>query len=434
MKMKIFIFCFGLIISYYSSAQNTPLFPYLSQSGLWGYMDLEKNIIVEPNYEFCSIYKHGYAAAKKNNQWVILDSIGETKSILNCDSIQGQFFKFSKYSPLSCYDNPVLIIYSNGIQSFIGATGNNINHDYCRTEQEDVDEDYYFKESLSNKVIKKNNLSGIQYGFKYRYSDIPILYDTIIPWYTKVTTKHINNGRSFERSLKELVFVVKSDGKFGMLSQSGDTIIPIIHDKFHYESYVSEIWFSKNENWKLFNTNGNLIFDHNYSINDDLDQDVLIISLDQKKGIINRSGNVVIGLKKSNIYRSGREYIVVEQKDSTFLYSNKAELIHKFLKTTDFSYSPRNTAFINKRKGKFGLTKPDGTIVLDYQYKELKAIKYSKNLSFKKKTKENGVINTDGKILLQPRYDEILFDFGNYYYVRKGNVYYFVHENGTEFI
>ena len=200
----------------------------------------------------------------------------------------------------------------------------------------------------------------------------------------------------------------------------------------YFRSYKNEIWFLRDGIWKLFNTNGQLIFDHNFTIDDDLNKKLLIISNNNGYGIIDRLGKLILQPTNEKIYRASYNYIVVERNDSTFLYNSQLELLQTYFKVKDLVYSYSNKAFISKKSNKYGLLSVEGGTILNYEYSKLGLIPNSQNLYFSR-NKKQGVISKQGKILVKPKYDEILKCFGDYYFVRKGKIFLHVHENGTEF-
>lgn len=431
-RLKKLLFLFLLLTSVFTKAQETRLFPYVTQEGKWGFMNKDKRIKVRAHYDTVSIFQHGYAVTYRNNQWRIINQEGKITGLFRCDSIDGVFFKFGSFSLLDCYEHPVIEVYRDGNYHYIDTAGQKVRYSYC--DEDDYDWGEEDDDGLHSGIKVSVQDRERKYGFKHRNINISIIYDTLIPWFTEVTKEVDIIGRKKKYKMDEYVFIVKSNHQYGLLTRRGDTIISITHPQFLVSKFKPEIWFgSLEEGIRLYQTDGQAVFQQAYHIRDDIENPFLIFHQKGKYGVINKSEEVMIPTIFDTLYRCGFHYLIAEKGDSTYIYSKETALLTKVKGYHHFRYDYGNKLFIVTHQGKDGLLNKEGQLALAPKYHKLVSIPYSKNIGYWNKKKKAGIMDIKGKKIIKARYEKVLRGYPSYYLVHHSGVSFYVHQNGNEF-
>ena len=73
--MKIINLFLAIIISFYNISQSYVV-PFANK-GLWGFINHDGSILVEPKYSDTRTFKENYAAVKTNNKWGLINIQGK---------------------------------------------------------------------------------------------------------------------------------------------------------------------------------------------------------------------------------------------------------------------------------------------------------------------------------------------------------------------
>lgn len=155
-----------------------------------------------------------------------------------------------------------------------------------------------------------------------------------------------------------------------------------------------------------------------------------VLYKDEKYGVINREGNIVvepiydiiqIPNPSKDVFICMGEYNA-EQKEYQIkvLNSNGEELYQEYdsvqaipTETTYDGIPFEKTALKYKKSDKYGLISIDGKVLTEAIYDEISAISYKEGMLFVKQNEFCGVININGKTLIPVEYESITAD--NYY-------------------
>ena len=180
----------------------------------------------------------------------------------------------------------------------------------------------------------------------------------------KITENIYTSIESLE--YKEGCFIVEQEGKFGVINLKGNTLVNIDYNKIESDGYYSKDGKS---------------YDAGFIVAKKTEEGY-------KYGYINSSGNILLKNEYSQIDR----VIDVEKEKDIYLIALK--------------------------NGKAGLIKNNQDI-LNYDYEEIEYNKLNKLFAVKKGAKQ-GVVDINGKLILDTEYDSVLFSGNSINAVKNG--------------
>ncbi len=215
--------------------ENEILMPYL-KGNLYGFANAKGEIIVEPKYDYVSLFENGFARIKLDKKWGLLNQSGQVifettaKSISTFDSnglaIVQAYNKYGVINQLGEWVAPLEYYWAGTnynyiqVKNSIGQTA--LLDSKGKTIVDFKFERFVFQENLSvnaNRIIvlqkDKSGLILIRDG-KYKLS--------IEPQYESLTI------------LNDQYIIAKKNGKFGLIDYKKNTIIPFEYDGFERDS------------------------------------------------------------------------------------------------------------------------------------------------------------------------------------------------------
>lgn len=191
--------------------------------------------------------------------------------------------------------------------------------------------------------------------------------------------------------------------------------------------YEQDVLRVKKENkYGLINMEGKVILPVEYDMIEALQgvENSLIIKKEQQVGLCNNKGNVIINPEYKEIksidndYKNG--YIVIDN-------NNKYGVID-FTKTVIFEPKyeeikpvTSNNIYIVKENSKLKVVNKEGEVLLEDKFTDAKQIN-AENIVFIK-NKKYGIINTNGDIKINAEYDDLQYAFSEYYIAKKSGKY-----------
>lgn len=155
-----------------------------------------------------------------------------------------------------------------------------------------------------------------------------------------------------------------------------------------------------------------------------------VINENNKYGVIDRDGNVVVEAKydvvqipnpSKDIFICLYDYNSEEKDYSSDVFNSKGEKLYQEYENvqaipTETTYDGipfEKTVLKFKKDGKYGLINLDGKQVLKPEYESITAIPYKEGMLIVKQNEKCGVVNVNGKTLIPAEYESITAD--NYY-------------------
>ncbi len=187
------------------------------------------------------------------------------------------------------------------------------------------------------------------------------------------------------------VFKVQKDGKYGLINEKGSEIIPCNYDE------ISALQGVKN---------------------------CILIMQNNKYGICNQYGNIILNTEYKSIKSLGdsisKEFIVQNDEDKYGIMSadNTVVLEPKYNEISNVS---ANNLYVVKEDDKWKVINKDESVNLTEGFSEVKEINGT-NIIVQNKDKY-GLIDTEGKTIIELKYDGLNFTYGNNLIAKQGDKY-----------
>lgn len=367
----------------------------------WGCLDLDGNVVIPLVYDW--IFPFGKdpldtTGAKRNGKWGIIDRKGNV--IIPCVYDEEIVFKHER-----------AIVSMDGKKGMIDIKGNTIIP--CQYT--------YLKPFVqSSKLIKV--MENDKWGVLYTNGNvlIPLSYDEI--------------GELFIEYI-----VVKQNDHYGLVNIKGEFIIPpaydeidkSYHDERLYEISSSSEYFSvkKNKKWKYLLANNDCRNNNEYDwISGPFEYDNYIVKQNEKFGIVNRYGTVILPSIYEEIHTNHGFYVLCS-KGQKGLCDNNGKLIIPF-SYDNIEIISRKSAIIEKEE-KYSLFFFDNAKA-PIEYDGIRRI-YG---AFYKVTKNGkcGIMDDQGNIIIPMIYDYIHHSGKKNIEVVKGDKYGIIDLSGNTII
>lgn len=253
---------------------NEGLCPYQdSKTGLWGYMDINFNVAIEPTYFKAYCFSDGLAAVYDGQKWGFINSKGKTILPFEYDSVE------KKYNYYTCFYEDEVVGFVDGYaivtqsssypknQIVIDKKGNVVN-----TSQKQNGSSYFLCNRFGNIVVGQN-------GEKYICNEkLEAKYDINVPntWcQIPYGRRQIESGRKKVFLSDDLAVVsVNSsalDTEFVIDKKGNQVFNPWEHDKFEKiifaeDTYVIQTNVSGVYRAKVYNLSGKEVIGGNYTM------------------------------------------------------------------------------------------------------------------------------------------------------------------------
>jgi len=373
------------------------LIPVANALDEYGYMDEEGNLMINYTFEEANDFREGLAAVKRNGKYGVI--------IANGNKVVDFVFEF-----ISDYTNGQAICRSNGKYGLIDQKGLEIVP--CVYEDIQLIFGNYF-------VIKSNGVYGLMNDrgavvIKPTYSELNALNETFAEIITDQGIGLINNNLEIiippifeEINPIQHGFIVKKDGKFGVMDFMGKSVVPIQYDAiftskntFLYLVLGNKFCHLNTLNWKIITTwtevysawrdlayfNGVEYISYRkgqYFWTDTLGKPIKPLKItflnsvgkvlsgktnkESKLGLFDRLGNAISGFDYEEIEEFSNGYLKVVKEGKFGLFS---ELGQKIVEAAydEIVYLSEMNLFILEKNGKKGLCNLEGNILIPLEY------------------------------------------------------------------
>lgn len=185
--MKKIVF-FTTVVLFLSQGFSQKLIPY-REGSIWGYCNNEKKIIISLKYEYCEPFKYGYAKVKYDNDYGVIDTLGN--EIIPC-----------AFYDINIISDKAVLVQEPG-KSSLRNMKNEIIHPCC---------DITYKEGLIKISTYENNI--LMYGFMDAEGH------EVIPC-TLQSASYFSDGLA-------AVQISQRYGNYGYIDKTGKLVIPEI--------------------------------------------------------------------------------------------------------------------------------------------------------------------------------------------------------------
>ena len=399
----------------------------VKQNDKFGLININGDVIIKPEYNSIATDSYYNQSSKYQKAGYIVNVVTEQGYRYGYINSQGKqvldtmFTNVKRITEVKDDNNTYLITYKNG-QAGILKNGQTV----IENEYEDISYD------VTNNVLvlQKNAKQGV-YDLAGNMI-LPIQYDNIEILGTlinatkdgKLMVFNVSGTVQDENSLKAMYpennyyITVDINGKYGVADQNKNSII---NNEYNYIEYAFDKYFiaTKNEKIGVIDETGNIVIPIENSIVQNINGTKII-------QIINSETNV------SDIYNSKMEKVLSQSDSRIYLKENYIKLVSADdIKYIDYDGNLKdaqeiftnNTVFAKKENGKWGYVDRSGNTVVDYKYEFATNINEYGYGAVKQNGKW-GVVNAQGQLIKEAVYtlDDIEpYFIGEYYQV--SNIY-----------
>lgn len=414
------------------------------KEGKYGIINFEGKSIINPIYEEIKNmpYREGELIAKKQGKYGVVNINGGKLLDFKYDYITGDNY----YSEETNYELDGYIV---GINSENGK----MQYGYISNKREQILDVEFDKIYRMNNIKDDENiyLLAEKDGKIQLYKNNKILLD--------------NNYQAINYSEDSKLLILQKDNKYGVTDLNGKQILSVDYEQVripgNYIIAVKEkeqviydltgapkenltytnilntenenynITIDKNDKYGLINKNGNILIENKYNYIQYLYDNYFIVGGETgKSGIINEKGEEILPIKYEVIQKLNKDNIVQtmvgnilelynkEMKNILSMENGKIEIHDKYIKiysSTQTAYISNdgivknnfelfeNNIFASEREGKWGFVDKDNNVIVDYQYDKVTEINELGFAGIKKDGKW-GVIDEKANIILEPTY------------------------------
>ncbi len=161
--------------------------------------------------------------------------------------------------------------------------------------------------------------------------------------------------------------------------------------------------------WGAINLQGETSISPAYDfIGDFSKENIAVVTKNNLSGLINGQGKILISLEHNKIRRIGENQFSVCNATGCALADQKGKIL------TDYNYQALirfdYALFKTYKDKKFGLLTKDGKEIAAVKYSDIRPYPERQGLILLELASQKGLIDEKGHVLLEPKYDEILFE------------------------
>ncbi|KAF2340486.1 WG repeat-containing protein [Flavobacterium tistrianum] len=377
-----------------------------------GYIDLQGKIKIPFEYEDVYYLGNNLVRVSKNNKVGVVDT--ENKVILPI-----------KYTDIMS-SNGILFVQNNSSLDLFDAKGKQITNfqafdiEYFQHKRSIVtlqNKNTFIIDTLGNTVL--NTIKNHQFE--------RILSQNSFLIFNNITKKKgiINSNGQYEIECKydeiipsNSIYIVKSNGKEGIIDQKDTILKPFIYDNIYGVFSRDSISF-KNQYFAYKNNLQGVINPYqekeiipiSYKYIDPFSNYYITTNSENKGGLFSAKGEIIIpedyvfySVAQNKIFavKNSKKYLLTVENNN---YSEAEIFVDEFLKSNQYfrGFSKSNYQ-IFKNKDKFGVYSNENKIAIPAQYDAITEI-YGTGEFVVKKNNKFGIVNSDNKIQLELKYD-----------------------------
>lgn len=320
--------------------------------------------IIEPRFDYLSHFVQGYATAKLDGKWGLIDLSGEFVCPPIYDEIE--IYEFEGFPAKVTVD---------GKKGYINKTGN-------YTVQPEYEELYLTKHNIYNakqngkwiylnkngKHINEYEYDSINFGLLWGSG-----YDIV---YKQSKCGLVDSlGNPATSVLYEEIYEVfgdifaKKDNYWGILGKNDEWIIKPGFN-FIYEFYNGLAVADQNDKWGLLKKDGTWKINNDYEeLIYDGSNSILVITNDYETGIMDTLGNWILQPEYDYIWNYKNSIFIARKDDISGLINLKGEWLCEFTYPYVWHYS--HDLFEYDNDGNYGLMDNTGNVLRDYEFDEI---------------------------------------------------------------
>ena len=303
----------------------------VQKNNKWGFIDKTGKEIIPLQYDKVSDFYDNLAKVKKNNQWGFIDKTG--KEIIK-----------PHYDNVEDFHEGFAVITSGKFQSLINKNGDEILP-FFYNKVSSVDNGIALLEFLDGTHQFLNTDDGRVFGFEFNDNRIQIedilrlgnnFFIQININYKKYVWLLANKDDIGDGDIKydeikpvnpiKNIFAVKKDNKYGLIDNTGNEIVPLQYDHFHYANNEL-VAVQKGNKWGLIDNAGKEIVPLQYDNFHYANNELVAVKKGNKWGLIDNAGKEIVPLQYDHIGDGNNGLLAVEKGNKWGVVDNAGQEI-----------------------------------------------------------------------------------------------------------
>ena len=362
----------------------------LEKDGLYGVIDKEGNVVIEPKYTSIDIPNPTKAVFIKSDDGKNYSAIDEKGNQLFTDYDSVEAISINSITSNIPYEKTVLKYKQGGLYGLIDFDGKKITENIYN--------------SITNIDYKEGNLKVEQNG---SYGVINIKGTTILePVYDAIMADgYYNEETKYEKAGFILRIVTDEGYRFGYADRTGKIILDTLYNEVSRLTEVKgdDVYLvtSTNGRYGLYKNNKEILANEYTDISFDPNNNLLIVQKDQAQGVVNLEGNNIVPIDYDNIIIGGK-YIDAQKGEETVVFDSNGNNLN----TDILSYNQvSDLAIVIDKNNNYNIVDSPGNKKLKENYTYIEY--FNNNYFIVTKDGKTGVINGNGNVVINLDYDAI---------------------------
>ncbi len=362
----------------------------LEKDGLYGVIDKEGNVVIEPKYVSIDIPNPTKAVFIKSDDEKNYSAIDEKENQLftNYDSVEA--ISINSITSNIPYEKTVLKYKQGGLYGLIDFDGKKITENIYN--------------SITNIDYKEGNLKVERNG---SYGVINIKGTTILePVYDSIMADGYYDEETKYEDAGFVLRIVTDDGyRFGYADRTGKIILDTLYNEVSRLTEVKGdnvyLVTSTNGRYGLYKNNKELLANEYTDISFDSNNNLLILQKDQAQGVVDLEGNNIVPIDYDSIIIGGK-YIDAQKGEETVVFDSNGNNLN----TDIISYNQvSDLAIVIDKNNNYNIVDSSGNKKLKETYTYIEH--FNNNYFIVTKDSKTGVIDGNGNVIINLEYDAI---------------------------
>lgn len=394
---------------------------YVKDKGKELYIDVKGEIIIPENYTELGLFSEGLVSAKKNGKFGFIDASGETAISFLYDSAgffcQGLALvsKNKKYGFIDKEGKEIIpVIYSSAWHSqtdSIVIISNDEKWAFVNNNGK------FLSDFVYDKVFTgyKNMIPSVVNGDKTTYfknGAVLVLRNKKYEFLNEKIESAFPENKFDSASVFDTYknAIVKRSGKYGIINSDGIAKAPIEYDfiKYFDTNHNSSEYYNarKGKVFHIYNKDLKKIGESHQPIYNDFSVSTPVIifrNLQEKYGMVNSNGNIVIPFEYEELYKQESGFIVGKRNGKAGVFDKNGKLRISFEYKDLYEFDDKNGIYLadgNK------IVDTDNKVLLS-GYQNIAPVYYNNERFIVSRNKKYGIVDIKNKVLLPLEYDEI---------------------------
>jgi len=362
----------------------------LEKDGLYGVIDKEGNVVIEPKYASIDIpnpTKSVFIKSDDGKNYLAIDEKGN-QLFTDYDSVEA--ISINSITSNIPYEKTVLKYKQGGLYGLIDFDGKKITENIYN--------------SITNIDYKEGNLKIEQNG---SYGVINIKGTTILePVYDAIMADgYYDEETKYEKAGFILRIVTDEGYRFGYADRTGKIILDTLYNEISRLTEVNgnDVYLvtSTNGRYGLYKNNKEILANEYTDISFDPNNNLLIVQKDQAQGVVDLEGNNIVPIDYDSIIIGGK-YIDAQKGEETVVFDSNGNNLN----TDILSYNQvSDLAIVIDKNNNYNIVDSSGNKKLKENYTYIEY--FNNNYFIVTKDGKTGVIDGNGNVAINLNYDAI---------------------------